>query len=354
MSRKQTTEALRRTIRLGIAWGVVLLIGQFQASWGQTIISLREEILLENTSVVKLGDIGLVKDRQPKIAESLKQLELFPMTRDELVLTREQIRDRLGLLGVNLYDLHWDGARAVKLSKRESSQPKTTRVVPASGFESGSTPTSFGWQDQQLERHVKQQISSELLSLGLELDSVLVSTEDRESLKNFARLGKVVMSEDVREGENEAVLELETTGQARQLPIQLVLTACQQAVFLKQGLAKGDVIQASDFEMRPVSSDQRFSNVVTNPEDVVGKELVYGVKLNQPVTRSMIRERIYVQSNRSVLVEHFSGGIRVKTYGTARQSGGLGDVVNVEVGKDKRKLVAEVVGEDRVEVKTIR
>jgi flagella basal body P-ring formation protein FlgA len=352
MDQERNRDASSKTMRAGATLGVMLLVGVAQLSWGQTVISLKQEKRIENTSVVRLDDIAWVKDRQPKIAESLGKLELFPMSRDEMVVTREQVRDRLGLLGVNLYDLHWEGARSVKLSKRDSTKSKAIEVVPAVHFDSASTSSSLDWQNQQLDRHVRKQMGSELLDQGFELESVRISTKGRDSMKSFARLGKVTFSSgDFQEGDNQAIVELESTGQVEQLPFQIVLTTCQQAVYLKKELTKGDVIQASDFEMRPVSSEQRFSNVVTNPADVVGKELVYGVNLNQPLTRSMVRDRVYVLSNRSVLVEHVNGSIRVKTYGTARQNGGLGDVVHVEVGKDKRKLVAEVVGEDRVEVK---
>jgi flagella basal body P-ring formation protein FlgA len=341
-------------VRVAVTLGIVLLVADTETSSAQTVISLKEAKRLEGATVVRLGDIAWVKDRQPKIAAALEQLELFPLSRDEMVVTREQVRDRLGLLGVNLHDVHWEGARHIKLSSRATLEPKSSGVVPVSSTENFASSRTLGWQNQQLERYVQQQLGSELLAHGLELESAEITDGGRQALGGFQNFGSVLMSGEIQEGENQAVVEVGSGGESQRVSVRIYLTACQQAVFLKAGLSKGDVIQASDFELRPISSDQRYGNVVTNPADVVGKELVYGVKLNQPMTRSMVRERIYVQSNRTVLVEHSNGNIRVKTYGTARQSGGLGDVVRVEVGEDQRKLLAEVVGEDRVEVKLMR
>lgn len=354
MGKKRDQAKQNWAAQVAVTLGAVLLVGYAQPSFAQTVISLKEVKQMEGATVVRLGDIAWVKDRQPKIAAALEQLELFPLSRDEMVVSREQVRDRLGLLGVNLYDLHWEGARHIRLSRRETLKPESTGVVPVSSIENVASSKNQGWQDQELERHIQQQLGSELLAQGLELASAEIADGGRELLGGFHKFGRVSMSGEIREGENQAVVEVGSRGESQRVSVRLDLTACQQAVFLKEGLSKGDVIQASDFELRPVSSDQRFSNVVTNPADVVGKELVYGVKLNQPLTRSMVRERIYVQSNRTVLVEHSNGNIRVKTYGTARQNGGLGDVVRVEVGEDQRKLLAEVVGEDRVEVKLMR
>ena len=363
MVKRQTERSILRSVVTCGIFSLLILESTCAEVRAQTTIRLQEDVVLHQSPVIRLGDIAQVTDLSAAMVSAFEDLELLPISSREMEVTRETIRDRLGLLGVDLYSIRWEGASVVVI-KRQPKHSGAERAASTSGVVNGvvndasmanaklSKPPS--WQVKQVKQHVEQHVAPALFERGLELESVQLTPEVAKAVGNFARLGEVTLASGFDSGDHQVILEVSDAGETRTLPMDVVTRQCEQAIFLTEGLEKGHVIQASDLEFRPIPSERSNPNMLKQAKTVVGKELVYMARADQPVTQNMIRQPVMVRSNRTVVVENISGNIRVRTYGVARQDGSFGDVINVELGKDRRKLLAEVVGEDRVQVKSIR
>ena len=363
MVKRQTERSILRSVVTCGIFSLLILESTCAEVRAQTTIRLQEDVVLHQSPVIRLGDIAQVTDLSAAMVSAFEDLELLPISSREMEVTRETIRDRLGLLGVDLYSVRWEGASVVVI-KRQPKHSGPERAASTSGVVNGvvndasmanaklSKPPS--WQVKQVKQHVEQHGAPALFERGLELESVQLTPEVAKAVGNFQRLGEVTLASGFDSGDHQVILEVSAAGETRILPVDVVTRQCEQAIFLTEGLEKGHVIQASDLEFRPIPSERSNPHMLKQAKTVVGKELVYMARADQPVTQNMIRQPVMVRSNRTVVVENISGNIRVRTYGVARQDGSFGDVINVELGKDRRKLLAEVVGEDRVQVKSIR
>ena len=359
MIKSQTQPSMLRSVVTCAITSLLILGGAGVKVNAQTTILLQESVVLPHSPVVRLGDIAQVTDLSAAMISAFEDLELLPISSREMEVTREAIRDRLGLLGVDLYSVRWEGAPVVRIRRQpeylgSEQVASTSRLANDSSTTSSKTSKQTSWQVKQVKHHVEQHVGTELFERGLELESVLLTPEVVRAVGNFARLGEVKLVRGFDSGDHQVMLETSRAGETKTLPVEVVTRQCEQAIFLREGLEKGHVIQRADFESRPISSQKANPRMLKQAKDVVGKELVYMARADQPVTQNMIRQPVMVRSNQTVVVEHISGNIRVRTFGVVRQDGSLGDVINVELGKERRKLLAEVVGEDRVQVKSIR
>ncbi len=363
MVKRQTERSILRSVVTCGIFSLLILESTCAEVRAQTTIRLQENVVLHQSPVIRLGDIAQVTDLSAAMVSAFEDLELLPISSREMEVTREAIRDRLGLLGVDLHSVRWEGASVVIVKRQpEHSGPEraasTSRLANDSSMADAKVRKQPSWQVKQVkhlvEQHVEQHVAPALFERGLELESVQLTPEVAKAVGNFTRLGEVTLASGFDSGDHQVILETSGAGVTRTLPVEVVTRQCEQAIFLKEGLDKGHVIQAADLEIRPIPSERSNPRMLKQANAVVGKELVYMAREDQPVTQNMIRQPLMVRSNQTVVVEHISGNIRVRTYGVVRQDGSFGDVINVELGKERRKLLAEVVGEDRVQVKSIR
>ena len=85
-------------------------------------------------------------------------------------------------------------------------------------------------------------------------------------------------------------------------------------------------------------------------DDVVGMEATRNITPGQPIDEQYVRSPRLVKRGDVVDVISRSGGVQVRTKGRARDEGGDGDLINVELLSDRRSLLARVSGLQQVEI----
>ena len=199
MVKRQTGRSILRSVVTCGIFSLLILESTCAEVRAQTTIRLQEDVVLHQSPVIRLGDIAQVTDLSAAMVSAFEDLELLPISSREMEVTRETIRDRLGLLGVDLYSIRWEGASVVVI-KRQPKHSGPERAASTSGVVNGvvndasmakaklSKPPS--WQVKQVKQHVEQHVAPALFERGLELESVQLTPEVAKAVGNFAQIGR--------------------------------------------------------------------------------------------------------------------------------------------------------------------
>ena len=129
----------------------------------------------------------------------------------------------------------------------------------------------------------------------------------------------------------------------------------EMLVFAVRDVARGDLIRASDCELRPHAGEVP-ARAMLNVRDVIGKEAVQAIRGSSPLLANVVRSPIIVRKGERVEIRAKAAGITVRTFGIASQDGSLGDLITVDEqaanGKalKKDRLTARVTGTRELEV----
>ena len=118
MVKRQTERSILRSVVTCGIFSLLILESTCAEVRAQTTIRLQEDVVLHQSPVIRLGDIAQVSDLSAAMVSAFEDLELLPISSREMEVTRETIRDRLGLLGVDLYGVvAWARARETQRGK---------------------------------------------------------------------------------------------------------------------------------------------------------------------------------------------------------------------------------------------
>jgi flagella basal body P-ring formation protein FlgA len=146
-------------------------------------------------------------------------------------------------------------------------------------------------------------------------------------------------------------------GQAATGPVRLVVQARISLpvamVVTLRSLARGDVLKASDLELKddvPGTLRQSRQVPIESIEEVVGWEVTRPVDAGQVLDRSCVQRPLMVRRGDEVTVHARTAGIQARTSARARGDGRLGDLIEVESQADRIKFFARVTGIREVDV----
>jgi flagella basal body P-ring formation protein FlgA len=116
-------------------------------------------------------------------------------------------------------------------------------------------------------------------------------------------------------------------------------------------LAKGRVIGEGDLKLVRLTPTMRATEqeCFLETDGLVGKELRRSISTGQPILRIDAGPVRTVQARDQVEIQVVSGGIVVQTAGRAIQSGGVDEVIEVEIIGSKKRLAARVIQGNLVE-----
>lgn len=117
---------------------------------------------------------------------------------------------------------------------------------------------------------------------------------------------------------------------------------------LAHAVARGDIVSAADFELKPMSAAQ--GNGVLTPAKAAGREAARSLSAGVPVRAADLVTPRLVRRGEPVLIAWRSGGLAITTSGRALTSGGQGDFVRVVAAATNRTLDAVVDGSGAVTV----
>jgi flagella basal body P-ring formation protein FlgA len=123
----------------------------------------------------------------------------------------------------------------------------------------------------------------------------------------------------------------------------------REAVYLTRPMRRGDRLQASDVELRPVetlSSDSVYGNL----DQVVGRVLSQSLTPSMAVMPRHLAKEWNVQEEDMLALRIVRGGIEILSTGIALEMGQMGDTIRVQSGQNGKILIGRIIDEKKVEI----
>ncbi|HIE33206.1 MAG TPA: flagellar basal body P-ring formation protein FlgA [Thermodesulfobacteriaceae bacterium] len=121
-------------------------------------------------------------------------------------------------------------------------------------------------------------------------------------------------------------------------------------VVLKRPVARFTVLKPEDLgvERRPLT--RLPQDVITDPQEVIGKRVKFGLPAGRPIRRSQVEIPPLIRRNQIVKIVARNAHLTVIVKGQARQDGHMGEIIRVRNLSSKKEIYARVVSSDTVEV----
>jgi flagella basal body P-ring formation protein FlgA len=348
---------------------VALTIGGISSNCtGATSITLQEHTVARS-SVVRLGDVATigVTDRSQTLQLATVPLLPAPAPGTERYLLKREIADLLAAHGLNLKEIEFAGADRVAIfapsesaviqSKMSADGDNITALNHHAALLSGATGASA---TSKLDAARANELRDEMCRLIT--DYVDVNTGQPGSChvecnvdERYLTMLSVKTSQPTCHGGREPLTGRQrfflsfTTPQGKvELPIyaNVVANAVPVVVAIRP-IARGDVITASQIDMRPVENVPRPTDrraACDSIENIVGMQARQAIPAGDVVFTDQLQPPTLVKRNDIVTVTSQSGRIRVRTTARARQDGAQGDLIQVDAIDTRERYDVRVTG----------
>ena len=119
---------------------------------------------------------------------------------------------------------------------------------------------------------------------------------------------------------------------------------------LKQGLKRGDIIQASQIEMKSVMSEKLPKDVVFQLDDLINQEVTTHLLPQQPIRLSVLQSPNIVKKGENVLVQYKAEPLFITLKCKALENGKVGQTVKFLNESTKSTIEAYVTGPGKAEI----
>ncbi len=122
-------------------------------------------------------------------------------------------------------------------------------------------------------------------------------------------------------------------------------------VMATRNLKRLDVLSQSDVEVGMANVSRLPNGVISDPASVQGMRIRQGVEGGKVLYARMLEKPPLVERGDDVTITASSNSMSITTLGQAKESGGLGDRINVENLMSKKLITCRVTGPAKVEVR---
>ncbi len=346
-------------------------------------IALRPEAEL-TSNMVRLQDIATITGPTDS-ARVFKELPLAiaPLVGNRQSWDRQDIEKALAIRGISDRAFVWSGASkctAQRIEAKEIPKPAAAQVVSASAVEAKkpsatSTPpahsppnvpnrTSKGTIDKskftpaftnpasvtQAERIVVAAIENYLqtktMSEGEWIVKAIVPPEHAATLLQRRQIVGISGGQPPWEGDQEFTLLINTPKGDQTISIQANVQLPDMVVAAARPLAKGYVLRESDLVWIPMPRGSTVSSEVCFSElgPAIGKQLRRNMSTRQIIKIAEVGPPNVIRAGDMVQVSVIAGGVTIQTSGRAVESGGMDDLIQVEIMHEKQSQRKRVMG----------
>ncbi len=312
------------------------------------VIDLRERATVLSEGMVTLGDLADVRDADPQRATALREFALFPAPAAgrSIRFTYEDLRQHLLARGENLVSIELRGRRAVTVTGVVDTPP------PALGEAKSKPPErpAVAVRVSDVDRRKAELLMTAALERAFQPRGPVPSLKIRCTLETetvFPVLGctpEQIHFEAARiEGTGPHALTAwwrTETGERMRVPVTAEFLFQKQTLALKQGIAKGSILQPEDLEWVDATEGQVESLKLA---DVLGKEAARPLRSGHRITSDDLVTIPLVRANDIVTLVVRKPGIAVRRPGKALAAGGLHETVMVVALDDPRIRFPAVV-----------
>lgn len=295
-------------------------------------------------SPITLRDLVAIEDCDPETCDALGSLPLFPAPPigESRFVNRDEIRDLLILRGIDMRMHTWTGAFQIRIV--------TSPTAP--------TPPEREKNSSQLQTRAQERLTAALEdywrrtfpeSPKCRFEFVL-SPEDVKWF-SAADASLVVNRVQALSADTWLVDVLTQVGQEKNVTqIKVKCGPPSQVVVAARPLSRDVIIGRSDVALSeragPVDSE-----IATQIEEVVGKQLTLAISAGKPIPRSALRDPVVIRRGDLIQVTVRASGVTVRTAARAKDDGVVGHLIPIETLDGKGKtIMARVVGPKQVEI----
>lgn len=119
---------------------------------------------------------------------------------------------------------------------------------------------------------------------------------------------------------------------------------------LKRQVKNGDVIKASDIEIRDIAVSRTRSDTITDISSLVGKSPERSISPSRPIREAEIASPVLIKKNALVQMRYSSPGMEITATGQALEEGGKGSMISVRNLASKKLVRAQVADGQTVNI----
>lgn len=134
--------------------------------------------------------------------------------------------------------------------------------------------------------------------------------------------------------------------------IELELTEHPKVVVVSRTLGRGQRIQSSDLQWKPIPAKDLSPDWLVDTSGLVGLEVQSTLRRGTPIRSSDLDFPTLIHRGDLVELQVLGGGVVVSTNAKAVGSGAKGDLIEVETLSPRKRLVARVAGVGSAEIVT--
>jgi len=304
-----------------LTFWMALTFSSSQAGEVTAHIMLNPKAVVARDSFV-LGEIAQIEVLEPQLADQLGAVEIgqSPAAGQIRNIDPEQIRLRLRQSGIDPSPMRIDGAVAIEVSRH-------VQVISGSQIE------------QIVRDYLNARINDPAAKVSLAqpcADVVLPQgkvTTKVETPRQTNLVGKVHLS---------VVFEIDGQ-QAKKAWVAADVAILAEVVVARRALARLEVITEQDIELRSVNLLDQPPGVISDSAEVVGQRAKKTILADTPLRSDMVELVPLVKKGDVVQMVTQKAGLRVTALGEVRQSGAMGERIQVMNVDSRKILFAKVV-----------
>jgi len=136
----------------------------------------------------------------------------------------------------------------------------------------------------------------------------------------------------------------------REQPVRVRIEVLRNFVVAGRYLSRGTTLGPGDVTTVSRWVDRTIRDVLTHPDEVIGKVLRTSVRKNFEIKDNMLRNPLLVKTGELVRIVLMKGALHMATIGISEQNGAIGDIIKVKNASSNKSVYARVVDESVVRV----
>lgn len=136
----------------------------------------------------------------------------------------------------------------------------------------------------------------------------------------------------------------------REVPVRVKMEVAMDVVVGAKPLSRDTVLSADDLRVVKRWFNRAPQNILTDPEEAIGKNLVASVRLNGEITKMMLKTPRIVRRGSLVKILVESDALVISTMGMSEDNGSRGEIIRVKNLSSNKIVYAKVIDQALVRV----
>lgn len=212
---------------------------------------------------------------------------------------------------------------------------------------------AFDSAKQQIEAKVTHSIAEELSQWqeqqAIEILSRNIEIKSPSSVKNLALCPQELMISPPKGLPFGRVQRRVSCVQLKwSLYVRAHISLTAKLPVLTSNAKRGDIISAQMLGWRKVKLEAKDKQALTQPEEIIGKQVARKIYKNRPITGNQLAEPILVKRGEPVIIEAVADGFNASVQGIALASGKKGEAIRVKNTQSGKTIIAFPIAKGRV------